>query len=156
MVSSLVYNMVQQRQVAYKVWISDLVNGKYIKEEGEWDPNYILVRDKIKVSRVNIIASLVNKYKSESSEYSYITIDDGSSDINVKAWREDTELLNRCEIGDLILLIGRVREFSDEIVLQADKSIADREHDAAAVLDPGGHDRYGPRGCQRSRSGQSR
>lgn len=112
--------MVQQRQVAFKVWISDLVNGKYTKEEGEWDPNYVLIKGNIKVSRVNIIASVVNKYKSENSDYSYITLDDGTSDVNVKAWREDIEILNKCDIGDLILLIGRVKEYSGEIYITSE------------------------------------
>ncbi|MBI2499454.1 hypothetical protein HYV88_04395 [Candidatus Woesearchaeota archaeon] len=107
--------MVQQRQVAYKVWISDLINGKFVEEEGEWDPNYVIIRNNLKVSRVNVIASVVNKYKNDENSYAYITIDDGSGAIDVRAWREDIGLFDKCEIGDLILLIGRTKEFNDDI-----------------------------------------
>ncbi|MEK6952890.1 MAG: OB-fold nucleic acid binding domain-containing protein [Nanoarchaeota archaeon] len=107
--------MVQQRQVAYKVWISDLISGKFVKEEGEWDPNYVIIRNNLKVSRVNIIASVVNKYKNDENSYAYITIDDGSGAVDVRAWREDITLLGKCEIGDLILLIGRAKEFNENI-----------------------------------------
>jgi len=109
--------MAQQRQVAYKVWISDLINGEYIREEGEWDPNYVLVRDNLKVSRVNVIASVISKYKNETGDYSYLMVDDGTSDINVKAWKEDIGILDKCNVGDLILLIGRVREYNDDIYI---------------------------------------
>lgn len=109
--------MVQQRQVAYKVWISDLISGSFVEEEGEWDPNYVLIRDNLKVSRVNVIASVVNKYKNNENSYSYITVDDGSDAIDVRAWREDIGILDKCEIGDLILLVGRVKEFNENIYL---------------------------------------
>ena len=36
----------QKRQVAYKVKINDILKGEYIKEEGEWSPNYIVIEDK--------------------------------------------------------------------------------------------------------------
>jgi len=107
--------MVQQRQVAYKVWISDLISGNFFKEEGEWDPNYVVIRNNLKVSRVNVIASVVNKYKNDENSYAYITIDDGSGAVDVRAWREDIGLLDKCEIGDLILLIGRAKEFNENI-----------------------------------------
>ena len=109
--------MVQQRQVAYKVWISDLISGRFVEEEGEWDPNYVLIRNNLKVSRVNVIASVVNKYKNNENSYSYITVDDGSGAIDIRAWREDIGILDKCEIGDLILLIGRVKEFNENIYI---------------------------------------
>ena len=75
----------QLRQTAYKVWISDLINKQVQKEEGEWSPSYIIVDNK-RVSRVNIIANVVMKYKAEDGGYSTLTIDDSSSDIQIKAW----------------------------------------------------------------------
>ncbi|MFH1592901.1 MAG: OB-fold nucleic acid binding domain-containing protein [Candidatus Woesearchaeota archaeon] len=108
--------MVQARQTAYKVWISDLISGEYRKEQGEWDPNYVLVKDK-KISRVNVIATVLDKSSEGDFGYAYIELDDGSGKIRVKAWKDDISLIGDVGLGDLILFIGRVREFSGEIYL---------------------------------------
>lgn len=104
------------RQTAYKCWISSLTNGKYIKQEGKWDPNYIQT-EKEKISRVNILANVVMKYKSEDGNYVSIVLDDGSDTIRVKTWKEDTHLLINIEVGDIILIIGRPREYQNEIYI---------------------------------------
>jgi RPA family protein len=107
---------IQKRHIAYKVWITDLVNNEFIHQSGEWDPNYVQIRDK-KVSRVNIIATVVDKSKSEDGSYSYLIIDDGTDNISVKAWKEDTKLIDNIEVGTSILLIGRVREYNGNVYL---------------------------------------
>ena len=33
------------RQTAYKVWMSNLLNSEFVKEEGEWQPNYVLLNE---------------------------------------------------------------------------------------------------------------
>lgn len=106
----------QLRQTAYKVWISDLINKQVQKEEGEWSPSYILIDNK-RVSRVNIIANVVMKYKAEDGGYSTLTVDDSSSDIQVKAWKEDATLMEDIGIGATVLLIGKVREYNSQIYL---------------------------------------
>ena len=108
--------MVQARQIAYKVWISDLLNGGYHREEGEWEPNYVLMHDK-KISRVNIIANVVSYNVDEGVNYAAADLDDGSGRITVRAWKDDIELLKKINVGDLILLVGRVREFNGSIYL---------------------------------------
>ena len=52
------------RQVAYKVYISDILNNAYVVQQGEWEPNYVDIAGK-KVSRVNIIANVVDKQDTE-------------------------------------------------------------------------------------------
>ena len=106
--------MVAVRQTAYKLWISDLVKGEYYRELREWEPNYVLTRG-LKVSRVNIVANVVDKYL--NSNYAYLDLDDGSSKIRVKGWGEDINLIKEVRLGALILAIGRVREFNGEIYL---------------------------------------
>lgn len=106
----------QIRQTAYKVWISDLINGEYIKPEGEWTPSYVQVRDN-KVSRVNIIANVIMDYKNEESTYTSLTLDDGSDNIALKTWNEDTKILDDIKIGDAILTIARVREYNGSMYL---------------------------------------
>lgn len=106
----------QQRQTAHKIWISDLVNAQFVKQEGEWDPNYLQVKD-LKISRVNVVANIVLTYKNEDGSYITLTIDDGSNQIQIKAWREDTKLIQEMNIGDTILVIGRVREYNNQIYI---------------------------------------
>ncbi len=108
--------MVQGRQTAYKVWLADLLQGVYYREEGEWDPNYVLVRN-MKISRVNIIATVVDKYVGEGLGHASLEIDDGSSKIQVKAWKNDVGLIDHVNLGDLILFIGRAREFNGILYL---------------------------------------
>jgi RPA family protein len=106
----------QIRQTAYKVWISDLINGEYIKPEGEWTPSYVQVRDN-KVSRANIVANVIMNYKNEDSTYISLTLDDGSDNIALKAWNEDIKILDDIKIGDTILTIARVREYNGSMYL---------------------------------------
>lgn len=103
----------QLRQTAYKVWISQIISSNFILGQDEWEPNYFMLNGN-KVSRVNIIASVILKYQNENGGYTNITIDDGSSNIRVKAWREDVKILNKINVGDLILVVGRVRKSNDE------------------------------------------
>jgi len=106
--------MIQKRQTAYKVWISNLINSQFIKQEGEWDPNYVEINSK-KISRVNLVANVVAKQ--EGDNFVSITLDDGSGTIRAKTWREDTQILSNIEVGDIISTVSRVREYGDEIFL---------------------------------------
>ena len=106
----------QIRQTAYKVWISDILNGEFINPEGEWTPSYVQVQDK-KISRANVVANVIMNYKNEDSTYVSLTLDDGSDNITLKAWNEDTKILENIKIGDTVLVIGRVREYNGQIYL---------------------------------------
>jgi|TARA_Y100000310_G_scaffold338923_1_gene429984 RPA family protein len=102
----------QKRQIAYKVRIKDLVEGKYIKKEG-WQPNYIITPNNIKVSRINIIGIVISI--DENPNYKSFTLDDNTEKISVRAF-EDISLSN-IEIGSIILLIGRPRGYNSDIYI---------------------------------------
>ncbi len=101
------------RPIAYKVWINDLSEGKFLKEDG---PGYVLIKGK-NVSRVNLVATIIRTYKSDDGNYYSIVIDDGFGSIRIKSWGDDTKLISEFEQGDLILFIGKVREYNNEIYL---------------------------------------
>ncbi len=105
-----------KRQTAVKIWISNLVNGNYVKQDGDFESNYVEVNGK-QIGRVNIIATVVFKFQSEDNNYLSITLDDGSCQIRVKAWNEATDFLKNINVGDTINLIGRPREFNEEIYI---------------------------------------
>lgn len=108
-----------QRQTAYKVWIADLISGEYVRQAGEWEPNYVKVKN-LQVSRVNLVASVIDKYVSDNGEYAYVEVDDSTGVIRVKAWKEDVKLLEDINVGNMILVIGRTREVNSEICVLAE------------------------------------
>ena len=110
--------MVQEikRQIAYRLWISSLEEGKFIKTEGEWEPNYLDIKG-IKVSRLNIIGTVVETFYNEEKLYASITLDDGTSTLRVKAWKDDSSLLKDLKKGDSVLVIGKLKEYQGEIYL---------------------------------------
>ncbi len=97
------------RNTAYKVWVSSLLSGEYFKEEGEFGFWYTNINGK-KVFRVNLICSIVDKYSGEN--YSSITVDDGSGVISIKAWKEGTALLSDFDVGDLVMIVGKVKSYN--------------------------------------------
>jgi len=101
----------QKRQIAYKARIADLINGGYVKEEG-WTPNYIITKQGKHISRINLIGTVISKTE-EGSEYQSLVVDDGSGTISLRLFEKNDNVKN-IEIGDVVLLIGRPREYGSE------------------------------------------
>lgn len=101
---------VQKRQIAYKISIEELNSGSYVKQEG-WKPNYILTKDGRKVSRVNLFATIIS-IQSDSPTQTNISIDDGTGNLTIRTF-EETDMTKGLEIGEIITVIGRPREFND-------------------------------------------
>lgn len=106
----------QKRNIAYKIWLSNLLNGTFIKREEEFQSDYIETNG-YKISRVNLIGNVTFKYESQDGNYLSVTLDDGSFSIRLKAWNEDTRLLQNINQGDMVLVVGKLRKFNDEIYL---------------------------------------
>jgi len=100
---------IQPRQVAYIVGIKDVVDGMFVKEAG-WNPNYVTIAGK-HVSRVNIIGAIISIEDNDSMQN--IVIDDGTGKISLKNF-EDKISVN---VGDVIHIVGRVRQYGNEIYL---------------------------------------
>lgn len=99
----------QKRQTAYKIRIGDMLNAKYIKTEG-LNPNYLEIYGK-EISRINIVGVVV--LKSEQDNYKTMVIDDGTGKIIARAF-EHNALLDKIGISDVVIIIGRPREFANE------------------------------------------
>jgi len=104
------------RQTAFKVRLSDVLSGKFIKQEG-MKPSYVLSDSGQKIARVNIIGTVIDKFLSEDGNYSTLTVDDDTDAIRLKAFGEDVSKLEPFNAGDIVTVIGRVREYSDEIYI---------------------------------------
>ncbi len=106
----------QGRQTAYKLWIAEIVDADYIREEGEWEPNYLDVKG-VKVARVNILGTITEVFTNATVDYATITIEDGSAQIAIRAFKEDVKVVAGLNIGDSILVIGRPKQYQNEIYL---------------------------------------
>ena len=100
-----------QRQIAFKVKISDILNGSFVKDE--FSAGYIKLSDK-NVSRVNIIATVV--YKIEQASASNAMIDDGTGKVLLRSF-ENSGIFSNVDIGDAVLVIGKIREFNNELYI---------------------------------------
>ncbi len=105
----------QKRLTAVKIRIRDINNGKYNIEEG-FTPNYILTSDGRKISRVRVLGTAVSVFESEDAQFNSITIDDGTDTIRVKTFK-GMKLLKSFNNGDLLDVIGKVREYNGEIYI---------------------------------------
>ncbi|MBI5148923.1 hypothetical protein HZA33_04560 [Candidatus Pacearchaeota archaeon] len=100
----------KKRQTAFKLKLADL-HSSHIE-------NGIVEIGNKKVSRVNIIANVIDKFISEGERrFASLTIDDASSQIRVKTFGDDLEKFNNVEIGDTILVIGNTRFFNNELYI---------------------------------------
>jgi len=101
------------RQTSKVVRISDLVNGTFVRKEG-MEPSYVLTNLGEKISRTKIFGTVVDKFMSEDGNYSSVTVDDDTDAIRVKAFKEDADFFDKFNVGDNVLLIGKVREYNGE------------------------------------------
>ncbi|MBU1976562.1 MAG: hypothetical protein KKA62_01260 [Nanoarchaeota archaeon] len=98
------------RHTAVKSTIKNILLSDYI-QENEDNLNYILTPNKETVFRVNVMAVIVNKEKQGS--ITNFLIDDGTGKIILRSFEEDQKI-NLLDIGNLILIIGRVRIYNQE------------------------------------------
>lgn len=105
---------IQQRQTAYRVWIGDILKSNLALDGERF--NFVEVAHK-KITRVNVIANVIDKYKSDNPDKSYatLTLDDASGQIRVKTFGSDTLRLADINVGNTILVIGQLRYFNNEL-----------------------------------------
>ncbi len=104
-----------QRQTAIRVRIVDLVSGEWVKKEG-MEPSYVITPRKESVSRAKVVGTVVSKFVSEDGNFGSITIDDSTGTIQGKQWKE-IELITAANHGDLVSMIGKVREYEGDIYM---------------------------------------
>ncbi len=109
-------NAEQEQKSQNKLWLSTLLSGTFVKTTGEWEPNYVEVLNQ-RISRVNVVAPVVEKFIKEDRSYAAISLDDGSGKIQVKSWKDDVVLLGSLNVGDLLLVVGKVKDFNNNLFL---------------------------------------
>jgi RPA family protein len=105
----------KKRLPASRVYISDILNGYYIKSDGDLEPNYLITKDARKVYRVKLVATVVREpFLSDDETYGKFQLDDGTGTIWALAFRDDTRFVKLVKKGDLIQVIGKVAEWRDD------------------------------------------
>lgn len=97
-----------KRQTAFKCSIDSLSKGVFVKRPG-WESSFLMT-EYGDFSRVNVIAVVVSK------ENNTIILDDGTGHIDARFF-DNTHALDEVSVGNLVLVIGRPREFNSRIYL---------------------------------------
>ncbi|AFL94921.1 replication factor A complex, RPA32 subunit [Thermococcus cleftensis] len=105
----------KKRLPASRVYLRDIIEGYYVKSEGDFEPNYLITRDARKVYRVKVVATVVREPVISADEtYGKLQIDDGTGTIWVLGFRDDTRFIRLVKKGDLVQIIGKVAEWRDD------------------------------------------
>lgn len=103
------------RYPSIKVRIGDLLKGDfYPGDPEEKKPSYVVTRLGEKVVRASICGFIVDKFVNSLGNYGYLSINDDTGSIKCKFFYDDVENVEKYEIGDLVHVIGKIREFNDE------------------------------------------
>jgi len=105
----------KRRLTAKKVRIVDVATGKYTPADGMIS-GYVLTSYGMKVSRVRIMATIVNKFMSEDKNFASVTLDDGTETMRAKSFGS-TKFFENVNMGDSVDVIGKIREYNDEIYM---------------------------------------
>lgn len=130
--------MVVERMPAKKVRIWDIVNGKYFPgSKEELKSSYVITPFGQRVSRVNLLASVIDKFLSEDGNYATITVDDGTEAIRVKSFKENVALLEGIALGDTVLVVGKIKEYNNEVYINCEiaKKINDSNYETFVRLE---------------------
>lgn len=111
--------MVQEQQfkrnVAFKLRIGDLLVGKPVMNGDKF--GFLELGSK-KIVRVNLIANIVERYEStrqeEGRNYVFFTIDDGSGQIKLKSFGEDSDKFKEALQGQTVTVIGTLKNWNNE------------------------------------------
>jgi RPA family protein len=98
-----------KREVAVKVKIKNIIDGRYVKEEG-WKPNYITTLYGENITRANIMAVVVSDPAVEEKSQS-LTIDDGSARLQLRSFQDGVDL-SGFVLGDVVNVIGKPKEYA--------------------------------------------
>ncbi len=111
-----------KRNTAYKFRVGDILIGKPIMNTGTGSQGqerfaFLELGDK-KIVRVNVIGNVVDKYESMGeTKYISFTIDDGSGQIRVKIFGDDTGKYMGFVQGQTVVVIGVLRYWNNEIYI---------------------------------------
>ena len=101
-----------KRNIAFKYRIGDLLIGKPVFDQERF--SFLELGGK-RIVRINIIGNIIDRYDSEGEKnYSFLTLDDGSGQIKLKSFGDDSQKLSGIIQGQTVVVIGVLRHFNNE------------------------------------------
>jgi len=117
---------IKKRETAYKVRVSELLRANPVYDEAPNEPGQEIIQKRLlfvelgnqKYRRVNILANVIEKYQSDNeSRFASLTIDDGSGQIKIRVFGDETEKISQVGQGDTVIVIGILRSYNNEIYI---------------------------------------
>ncbi|MGB9708144.1 MAG: OB-fold nucleic acid binding domain-containing protein [Candidatus Pacearchaeota archaeon] len=105
---------IKKRFTAFKVSLGLLSQGSLEFEQERFSR---LILNNKEIVRVNIIATVVDKFMNDQGSYAFVTIDDGTGNIRVKVFSDNITMLKDLQLGDTLLVIGLLRHYNDELYI---------------------------------------
>jgi RPA family protein len=107
--------MEKKRLTAVKTSIDAIGKGRFFVQEG-FNPSYILSPSGQRLSRVRVLATVVDKFVSENGKFASVTLDDGTDTIRAKVFNA-LSMLENVEAGNIVDVIARIKEYQGEIYI---------------------------------------
>jgi len=107
--------MERKRLTAIKTRIKPITSGMFVAQQG-FNPSYIITPDGLRLSRVRILGTVVDKFLAENRRFAAITLDDGTDTIRAKAFNS-TAVFDFLNLGDILDLVGKIKEYQGEVYL---------------------------------------
>ncbi|MGD2247442.1 MAG: OB-fold nucleic acid binding domain-containing protein [Candidatus Methanofastidiosia archaeon] len=105
----------KKRAASQRLTLDEVHTGEFVSAEGDFELNYLITEDARKIYRAKVVATVVkDPYISDDTAYGSVQLDDGFDTISGSVFREYTKLLANIESGDLVQVIGKIREWQGE------------------------------------------
>jgi RPA family protein len=119
-----------KRNIAFKLRIGDALMGKPIVDNAN-NFSFLELGEK-RIVRINIAGNIVEKFEREGEKnYSFFTLDDGSGQIKLKVFGEDTKKFSNITQGQTVAIIGILRFWNNELYINPEII---KEQDAKYLL----------------------
>ncbi len=102
---------------AARVMLGDLLAGRQSQSA---DNLQVVDRFARRVSCVNVVGTVVDRFVNADGSYMSLTIDDGSGAIRAKFFRDGVRANSEIKIGDDIAVIGGLRSYNGELYISPD------------------------------------
>ncbi|MBW2988396.1 hypothetical protein DRJ48_01655 [Candidatus Woesearchaeota archaeon] len=99
------------RHIAFMVRIGELLEAHLVRGGEQSPTGFYLPKRKLRVFRANLMGFVIGIDKSTQG-YEEFVLDDGTGQIPVRNF-DSTLQLDKLDVGDIVNVIGRVREYND-------------------------------------------
>ncbi|MFH1424977.1 MAG: OB-fold nucleic acid binding domain-containing protein [archaeon] len=106
-------------ELATKIHIKDILDGKFTPGQG-YESGTLKTTDGKEIKKIHILATIVEKFVAEDKGFASITLDDATETIKVKVFKEHVAKIEPRKVGDIIDVMGVLREYEGEVYVMPD------------------------------------